>query len=72
MSDEILKEFNAEYVSRFLSRSSIKSSFFSDGAKCYKTFSNKYEISRHSLIRLDNQIVIYKEFCIQIMNNYIT
>ncbi|MGP1924226.1 MAG: hypothetical protein ACTS73_04805 [Arsenophonus sp. NEOnobi-MAG3] len=62
MSDEILEEFNAEYISNFIEaiiNKEIKSLSLSNGAKLwYKIFSSKHQISHHRLIRLDNQRVI--------------
>ncbi|MGP1923720.1 MAG: hypothetical protein ACTS73_01865 [Arsenophonus sp. NEOnobi-MAG3] len=52
VSNEILEDFNAECVRRFLEPIIDKESILlSDEAKCYETFACEYEISENYLIR---------------------
>ncbi|MGP1924192.1 MAG: hypothetical protein ACTS73_04595 [Arsenophonus sp. NEOnobi-MAG3] len=63
LRDNILEEFNAEYVRYFLEPIIYKYSILcSYGAKWYEIFASEYEISYHRLIRLDNYRVNGKEF----------
>ncbi|MGP1924410.1 MAG: hypothetical protein ACTS73_05860 [Arsenophonus sp. NEOnobi-MAG3] len=70
---EILEEFNADCVSRFLELIIDKECMLClNEAKWYETFARKHEISYHCLIKLHAHRVIGKEFHIQNLNSYIT
>ncbi|MGP1946876.1 MAG: hypothetical protein ACTS85_00280 [Arsenophonus sp. NC-PG7-MAG3] len=71
MRNQILKEFNIKYVSRYL-ESIINKEFIlsSDEEKWYKIISSEHEISQNRLMTLDNYKVIGKEFHILNMNSY--
>ncbi len=72
ISNEILKEFNAECVIKFLKLILDKEFiFYLDGVKSYEAIVNNHKISYHHLLKLSNQRFISKEFHIQNINSYI-